>query len=149
MKKTATAILLVAGMSLLTGCTTVQPQKVSVEKKDSKNTVSDLVNMPFPGGKMFKSGKIKLSDEQKAKFATEVRPIMHEKYQAKIQEIFILKKQIERDIKKDKLVSDKKLEEKLEKIGSLSAQATFYKLEALTKIKTILTPEQWQVWVGN
>lgn len=147
MKRVVIATFLVASISLFGTDFEVQSKEQTNQIKQSKNQIQDLISIPFPGGKMFKSGKIKLSDEQKVKFATEVRPIMHEKYQAKIQEIFTLKKEIERSIKKEKFVVDEALKEKLSKIGGLSAEATFYKLEALIKIKSILTPEQWQVWI--
>lgn len=144
MKKIVLATLLVAGVSLFGA--DIEAQKA---EKNSQNIVQDLVNIPFPGGKLFKSGKINLSDEQKTKFATEVRPIMHEKYQSKIQEVFKLKKEIERSIKKETLVVDETLKEKLNTMAKFNAEATAYKLEALLKIKTILTPEQWKIWVNN
>jgi Spy/CpxP family protein refolding chaperone len=144
MKKIVLATLLVVGVGLFGA--DIEAQKV---EKNSQNNVQDLVNIPFPGGKMFKSGKISLSDEQKTKFDTEIHPIMHEKYKSKIQEVFKLKKEIERSIKKETLVVDETLKEKLNTMAKLNAEATTDKLEALLKIKAILTSEQWQIWVNN
>jgi|GEM_PF-968171 len=144
MKKIVLATLLVVGVGLFGA--DIEAQKV---EKNSQNNVQDLVNIPFPGGKMFKSGKINLSDEQKTKLDTEILPIMHEKYPLKIQEVFKLKKEIERSIKKETLVVDETLKEKLNTMAKLNAEATTYKLEALLKIKAILTSEQWQIWVNN
>jgi len=118
-------------------------------KKNKKMMTNDLISIPFPGGKMFKSGKIKLSDEQKASFATNVRPIMHEKYNPMVQEIFILEKSIQRDITKKSKTLDDKLKSKISKITQLKQKAAEYKIEAVLKIKSILTPEQWQVWINH
>lgn len=118
-------------------------------KKNTKMMVSDLMIVPFPGGKMFKTGKIKLSDDQKVKFATEVRPIMHEKYNPLVQEIFMLEKSIQRSIVKKEKELDASLKEKIAKLSTMKQESMEYKVEALLKIKSILTPEQWQVWIKN
>lgn len=118
-------------------------------KKNTKTMIHDLVIIPFPGGKMFKTGKIKLSDEQKTNFATNIRPIMHEKYNPLLQEIFVLEKSLRRDIRKKSKTFDDKLKSKIAKIARLKQEATEYKIEAVLKIKSVLTKEQWQVWISN
>ena len=144
MKKIVLTTLLIATTSLLgADGKTEQPQK------NKKMMIHDMITLPFPGGKMFKSGKIVLSDEQKVTFATSVRPMMHEKYNPLVQEIFLLEKSIQRDIKKKENFYDAKLQEKIDKIADLKKEALEYKLEALAKIKIILTKEQWQVWISH
>ena len=117
--------------------------------KNKKMIVNDLVTLPFPGGKLFKTGKIKLDAEQRKQLATKVRPIMHGKYNPSVQEIFMLEKSIQRDIIKKAGTLDEKLKSKIEKIAKLKHEAMEYKVQALLNIKSILTKEQWKVWVSN
>ena len=141
MKKILVTILFV-GASLVFGAS-------ETSSKNPNLIVNDLIKVPFPGGKMFKTGKIKLSDEQQVKFATEVRPIMHEKYNPLLQEIFVLEKKLQREVVKKATTYDESLKTKVDEIAKLKHEAINYKLEALLKIKSILTKEQWQVWVSN
>ncbi len=142
LKKLLLAAVVLAGSSLYAAA----PEG---GKKNRNMIVNDLVTLPFPGGKMFKTGKIKLSDDQKKEFASKVRPIMHGKYNPSVQEIFMLEKSIQRDVVKKADGFDEKLKSKIEKIAKLKHEAMEYKVQALLKIKSILTKEQWQVWVNN
>ncbi|MCD4758391.1 MAG: hypothetical protein K8R39_08975 [Arcobacteraceae bacterium] len=142
-KKIAITILLLTAISLFGA-----DVKMEQPQKNKKMMVNDMIILPFPGGKIFKTEKIKLSDKQKEQLATEVRPIMHGKYNPLMQEIFVLEKSIQRVIKKNKTIFDARLQDKIDKIADLKKEAIEYKLKALMKIKSILTPEQWQVWIN-
>jgi hypothetical protein len=74
---------------------------------------------------------------------------MHEKYNPLLQEIFVLEKKLQREVVKKATTYDESLKTKLDEIAKLKHEAINYKLEALLKIKSILTKEQWQVWVSN
>lgn len=117
--------------------------------KKRNMVVNDLINIPFPGGKMFKSGKIKLDDEQKKALALKVQPIMHEKYNPLVQKIFTLEKAMQRGIIKKATTVDGNLKAQLDEIATLKKEAIGYKIEALLNLKTIFTEEQWNIWVNN
>lgn len=136
-------------LSLLVLSSTTMLIAAENTKKNKSVMTNDLIIVPFPGGKMFKSGKIKLSDEQKKQIATIVRPIMHGKYSPLVQEMFLLEKSIRRTIAKQDTIFDARLQDKLDRIATLKQEAIEYKIEALTKLKSIFTEEQWQVWISN
>ncbi len=117
------------------------------ELKKNRMMVHDIVPLPFPGGKIFKSGKIKLNEEQQVQLANDVRPIMHGKYNPLIQEIFLLEKSIQKEVKQTTSIFDAQLQNKIDNVTNLKQKALEYKIEALMKIKSILTPQQWQVWI--
>ena len=141
-KKIVITTLLIAAISLFGA-----DNKTKQAQKNIKMLVHDMVTLPFPAGKIFKSGKIKLNEEQQAQLASKVRPIMHSKYHPLMQEIFLLEKSIQKEVKKTTSIFDAQLQNKIDNITTLKQKALEYKIEALMKIKSILTPEQWQVWI--
>lgn len=117
------------------------------EQTSSKPLVNDLLILPFDGGKLIKSGEIDVDAIQMEKMMQEVKPIMHDKYSLLLQKIFKLEKDIQRSIIKKATKYDDDLQQQVVELSKMKLEAAAYKIEALLKLKAILTPEQWQQWV--
>ena len=55
------------------------------EGKNENFVIHDLITLEMPGGAI-KSGALELNGDQMIRISKEVRPIMHESYQAKMNE---------------------------------------------------------------
>jgi hypothetical protein len=68
---------------------------VLVEQKTPK--IYDLIKIQIPNTYL-KSGELNVTDEQRAKIMKLVKPLMHDVYQAKMNEAYGLEKRVQRDI---------------------------------------------------
>lgn len=118
------------------------------ETKKNKPLINDLLVLPFEGGRLINSGDLKIDDQQMKQMMEEVRPIMHGKYNALLQKAFKLEKSIQRSIIKKGKKFDDTLKKKVSELAKLKLEAAEYKIEALVKIRDILTPKQWKIWVA-
>ncbi|NLU33813.1 MAG: hypothetical protein GXX07_02485 [Wolinella succinogenes] len=111
------------------------------EEKKSSLSVSDLVKVDMPN-KYVRTGALDLSGEQVAKIMERVRPLMHEHYQVKMQEAFLLEKRIGRLI--DQKREKEEIKKLMDEVAVLKREAMDVKLEVIGIFQEVLTPEQWQ-----
>lgn len=109
-------------------------------KTNSKFKIDELAILPHPG-KMFKTGKVKLTDEQKKRFSKEIKSVYPPIFQEKIRAAFQLEKKLQRAVTKGKTA--KELKNLLDRIAQLKREAMDGRIDALNHIKKILTKEQW------
>ena len=102
--------------------------------------VNDLIVLDMPG-KIVKSGALELSGDQIIRISKEVQPLMHETYQAKINEAFGLEKRVQKLLRQGK--SKEEVKAYLDQIAQIKRQAIDIKIDAYQGFQTILTPEQW------
>ncbi|MEJ2496629.1 MAG: hypothetical protein P8Y43_03985 [Sulfurovaceae bacterium] len=116
---------------------------VFAQAKNSNLIIHDLIQVEMPG-KLVKSGKFELSKEQKQQLMQKVKPIMHEKYNVKMQEAYVLEKKIQRAIKKGKSIQE--LESDVTKLAEIKKEATLLKITARNNLYNILNDKQRTIW---
>ncbi|ACZ12576.1 hypothetical protein [Sulfurospirillum deleyianum] len=113
--------------------------------KNENFVIHDLVTLEMPGGAI-KSGALELNGDQMIRISKEVRPIMHERYQAKMNEAFGLEKRVQKLLKQGK--SKEELKTYLDQISTIKREAMDIKIDAYKTFQAILTPEQWQKYLA-
>lgn len=111
-----------------------------VAKQNSKFKIDELVILPHPG-KLFKTGKIVLTQEQKKQFSQEIKSVYPPIFQEKMRAAFQLEKKLQRAVSKGKTAQE--LKDTLDQIAKLKREAMDGRIAALNHIKKILTKEQW------
>jgi hypothetical protein len=69
---------------------------------------------------------------------------MHEKYNVKMQEAYVLEKKIQRAIKKGKSIQE--LESDVAKLAEIKKEATLLKITARNNLYNILNDKQRTIW---
>ncbi|MDY0364567.1 MAG: hypothetical protein GX118_07885 [Arcobacter butzleri] len=115
---------------------------VLVEQKTPK--IYDLIKIQIPNTYL-KSGELNVTDEQRAKIMKLVKPLMHDVYQAKMNEAYGLEKRVQRDILQGKSKEDVK--DMLDKIAQIKREAIDVKLEVIAHFKSVLNDEQWNTFL--
>ncbi|MBN1838600.1 MAG: hypothetical protein JW802_00995 [Campylobacterales bacterium] len=115
------------------------------EGKNQAFIIHDLITLEMPGGAI-KSGALELSGDQVIRISKEVRPIMHETYQSKINEAFGLEKRVQKLLKQGK--SKEEVKTYLDQIARIKREAMDIKIDAYKAFQAILTPEQWQRYLA-
>jgi Spy/CpxP family protein refolding chaperone len=110
-------------------------------EKSNKFRIDELVLLPHPG-KFIKQGKIKVTKEQKQKIAKEVKAIYAPIFQDKIRAAFKVEKQVRRLVEAGK--TKEELEPYLDQIMKLKREAMDSRIDALNKIKNILSEKEWE-----
>lgn len=128
--------VIIAGLLLWSG--------LLAEEKNSKFIIHDLMVLEMPG-KIVKSGALDMNSDQMVRLSQEVQPLMHEKYQIKINEVFGLEKRAQKLLKEGK--SKEELKGILDQISKLKREAMDIKIDAYNAFKAILTKEQWQKYL--
>lgn len=113
---------------------------IQPKKKSNKFRIDELVLLPHPG-KYIKMGQIKASQEQKILISKNVKKKLAPIFQDKIREAFKLEKKVQRMVSKGK--PKENIKPLLDQIMKLKREAIDTRLDALYKIKSILTKEQW------
>ncbi len=113
--------------------------------KNENFVIHDLVTLEMPGGAI-KSGALELNGDQMIRISKEVRPIMHERYQAKMNEAFGLEKRVQKMLKQGKPKEEVKAY--LDQISAIKREAMDIKIDAYKTFQAILTPEQWQKYLA-
>lgn len=114
------------------------------EGKNENFVIHDLITLEMPRGAI-KSGALELNGDQMIRISKEVRPIMHESYQAKMNEAFGLEKRVQKMLKQGK--SKEELKAYLDQISAIKREAMDIKIDAYKTFQAILTPEQWQKYL--
>lgn len=109
-------------------------------QKSNKFRVDELVVLPHPG-KLFKSGKVKLTKEQKLGIK-KIKQTLVPPFQKKMREAYKLQKKLQKIIAKGG--SKEEVEVLLDKIMKVKRVAIKERLNALYAIQKVLTPEQWK-----
>jgi len=109
--------------------------------KNNKFRIDELVLLPHPG-KFIKQGKIEATKEQKQKIAKEVKAVYAPIFQDKIREAFKLEKKVRRLVEQGK--TKEELKPLLDQIMKLKREAMDSRIDALNKIKKILSPKDWK-----
>ncbi|MBN2769010.1 MAG: hypothetical protein JXQ68_07885 [Campylobacterales bacterium] len=113
------------------------------QTKNNNLIIHDLLQVEMPG-KLVKSGKFELSVDQKQQLMQKVKPIMHEKYNVKMQEAYVLEKKIQRAIKKGKSIQE--IESDVAKLAEIKKEATLLKITARNNLYNILNDKQRVIW---
>jgi len=113
--------------------------------KNENFVIHDLITLEMPGGAI-KSGALELNGDQMIRISKEVRPIMHERYQAKMNEAFGLEKRVQKMLKQGK--SKEEVKSYLDQISAIKREAMDIKIDAYKTFQAILTPEQWQKYLA-
>ena len=116
---------------------------VFAQTKNSNLIIHDLLRIEMPG-KLVKSGKFELSVEQRKQLMQKVKPIMHEQYNVKMQEAYMLERKIQRAIQKGKSV--KELENDVARLAEIKKEATLLKITARNNLYSILNDKQRAIW---
>jgi Spy/CpxP family protein refolding chaperone len=110
-------------------------------EKSNKFRIDELVFLPHPG-KFIKQGKIKITKEQKQKIAKEVKAVYAPIFQDKIRAAFKVEKQVRRLVEAGK--TKEELQPYLDQIMKLKREAMDSRIDALNKIKNILSEKEWE-----
>lgn len=110
-------------------------------EKSNKFRIAELVLLPHPG-KFIKQGKIKVTKEQKQKIAKEVKAVYAPIFQDKIRAAFKVEKQVRRLVEAGK--TKEELQPYLDQIMKLKREAMDSRIDALNKIKNILSEKEWE-----
>lgn len=113
-------------------------------EKNTSFIINDLIVLDMPG-KIVKSGALDLSGDQVIRISKEVQPLMHETYQAKINEAFGLEKRVQKLLGQGK--SKEEVKTYLDQIAKIKREAIDIKIDAYKGFQTILTPEQWKKYL--
>lgn len=114
--------------------------KLAVKPKSNKFRIDELVLLPHPA-KYIKMGQIKASKEQKMLISKDVKKKLAPIFQDKIREAYTLEKKVQRMVSKGE--SKESVKPLLDQIMKLKREAIDTRIDALYKIKNILTKEQW------
>ncbi len=106
--------------------------------------INDLIKIQIPNVYL-KSGQLEVTPEQRVQIQELVRPLMHDIYQAKMNEAYGLEKRVQRAIMQGKSKEDVK--DMLDTIAKLKREAMDTKLEVINHFHKVLTPQQWETFV--
>lgn len=126
---------------VLSGALAHTPASAEEQASKPRVSISDVVAIPMPN-RYIRSGELEPSKEQMQAIKQRVRPLMHEHYQVKIQEAFLLEKKIQKMINQKK--SRAEIEKLVDEAVALKREALSIKLQVIEIFQEILTPEQWQ-----
>ncbi len=112
-----------------------------IAKEINKFQIDELVLLPHPG-KLIKSGKLELTQEQKMRFVKEIKSVYPAIFQAKMREAFSLEKKVQKAVINGK--TEKELNDLLNQIAELKREAMDGRIAALNHIQKILTEKQWE-----
>ncbi len=115
--------------------------KMGYKLKSNKFKIEEIVILPHPG-KFIKTGIIQVTKAQKQKITNEIKAVYAPIFQGKIRKAFDLEKKVQRMVSKGKTKADTK--DLLDKISKLKREAIDSRIDALNRIKEILTPMQWK-----
>jgi Spy/CpxP family protein refolding chaperone len=113
------------------------------QTKNSNLVIHDIVQVELPGA-LIKSGKLELNAEQKQQLMQNVKPIMHEQYNVKMQEAYMLERKIQRAIQKGTSIQE--IEGDIEKLANMKKEATLLKITARNNLYSILNDKQRLMW---
>ncbi|MDY0321184.1 MAG: hypothetical protein RBR23_05560 [Arcobacteraceae bacterium] len=116
--------------------------KISGEEKTPM--INDLIKIQIPNT-FLKSGQLDVTDEQRTKIMQLVRPLMHDIYQAKMNEAYGLERRVQKAVMQGK--PKEEVKDMLDKISQIKREALDVKLEVIGHFKSVLTPEQWETFV--
>ena len=114
---------------------------VAAEEAPKTPLLDDLVRLHVPMP-LIKKGKIEATPEQFAQIVAIARPLMHEQYNPKMNEIFGLERRAQRLILQGK--TKEEVRPLLTQIAALKLEALEIKIDILNAVQGILTPEQWE-----
>ncbi|MCK9338008.1 MAG: hypothetical protein M0P43_09280 [Arcobacteraceae bacterium] len=116
------------------------------KKSEEQKTpmINDLIKIQIPNT-FLKSGQLDVTDEQRTKIMQLVRPLMHDVYQAKMNEAYGLERRVQKAIMQGKSKEDVK--DMLDTIAKLKREAMDIKLEVIGHFKSVLNQEQWDTFV--
>lgn len=134
-------VALLLSAFVLSGALAHTPASVEEQASKPRVSISDVVAIPMPN-RYIRSGELEPSKEQMQAIKQRVRPLMHEHYQVKIQEAFLLEKKIQKMINQKK--SRAEIEKLVDEAVALKREALSIKLQVIEIFQEVLTSEQWQ-----